>query len=1730
MLRLLISSTAFFRKKKLLLWGLIIHLMLLNAEVKAQQTAYFTTPDTVCLNAPVNITNYPTTVTNSFWNFCTANLNTAPTGTNLGNLGGHFSAPVFMDYVEDNGKYYGFVVNFNPGGLTRLDFGNNLLNTPTPTFLGNVGGLMNNINGSEGIQVVKNEGKWYAFIVGGAVSAGSIPKLVKIEFGTSISNNSPTATAYKNLGGMSQSIDLHIFQDSANWYGFAVNSDNNTITRIDFTNSFNNTPTAINLGNIGGLAYPTGIYVTKNKGNWFAFITNTGTGIPNSTNSFITKLEFGNSLLNTPTGTNIGNPNGVLSSPRDITIINQCGDYYGFAVNFSNANDIIRFNLDNNLQTISNSTSLGNIGNLSFPHSISKLFRIGADLYSFVTNVSNNTLTRLKFSGCNNANIPNANSINPPTIKYNAAGTYHINLTIDDGLPTQSSYCKEVVVVTPPALDFSFEQVACNPKLIQFKNLTTPLTNYEWSFGDGTFSKDSSPTKLYSTLKNYTVSLSNTDACRDTVYQTIPVNISQDSIITTHDTSICKGNRLQIKTKPSLNYCWSPTKSLSNPNAQNPIAFPNTTTVYYVNAQLNGKNLIKNGDFSLGDTLFYSNYTSTSNGYVEGTYSVDTNAIIWHNNVAQCNDHTNDIARKQMLVNGASIANVIIWQDTIKNIQPNTSYVFSAWLQSLYKGNPALLQFSINVKSIGDTFRAPLDTCTWNRYLITWNAGNATSAIISIINKNIGLLGNDFALDDIEFYEVTLKQDSVIVRVNENLLPKQIKDTTICFGNQLKLIALPAATYTWTYSTYMSLISDSLAVIDNLDTTQSFYVNRSNTIGCTVSDTFNVRVQKAKPFLNFSFEQEVCNPLFIHFYNQSDSNNAFQWSVNNIPFSSNDLPSLLVNTPNTYKITLQTTEGCVDSITKNILNNTLIDSLIDKRNNTICANASIALNASPALEYCWQPSVGLSDSTIASPTLSLPNIGTHLYHLKAKTIVNNLIINGDFSQGNSNFSSDYKYNPTNGKPNGVYNIGKNPSLPIGNPWHPSFSHCNDHTTGNGNMMMINGSSIPNEAVWKQQAIKVKTNTNYAFSTWVQSLTHTNPAQLIFAINNHPIGSIFTAEGQTCKWKQFFSIWNSGKDSLITIAILNKNTLISGNDFALDDIQFGEIVIKEDSISITTTLSPLVRIINKDSAICINDSFQLQAVGTTQFEWQTNSYLSNSNSSNPIAKPLQDTSFIVKGFNSKDCFGLDTIHIKVNTLPTLSISPVKTICKNDSIALQAQTNTVVAYHWNLDTTLSNLLIANPIAKPLDTTRYFLSIKDTNGCKSFDSITVNVAPLPFVKSIGDTTLCVGSTIQLQTQTSSNQISWSPTIGLSDSNSANPIDTVFFPKTQFIVTAQSPIGCIAKDTVIIKGLPTPTVLLNQHSVAICTSQSTPISVKQVPNAIYFWSPNLAINNVKIPNPTVNPTATQTYHIRISNSNNCFADDSVLVKVAPLPNFSVSPNTATICEGDSILITASGGNTYSWSQNSHVLYPNSNSNWLAPKITTNYTIRLADTLCKVASTIPVKITVNKAPTITLKKSNDIDCIKTSATLSATGAASYQWSPINNLTNYTSANATATPFTTTPYYVLATDLQGCTTIASIIVNVNTGSIENGFAMPNAFVPNGNNNCFGIKKWGYVFNLSFSIYNRLGQRIFHTNNPTDCWNGTVNNTLQDAGTYIFDITANTLCGSVHRKGTFVLIK
>jgi gliding motility-associated-like protein len=173
--------------------------------------------------------------------------------------------------------------------------------------------------------------------------------------------------------------------------------------------------------------------------------------------------------------------------------------------------------------------------------------------------------------------------------------------------------------------------------------------------------------------------------------------------------------------------------------------------------------------------------------------------------------------------------------------------------------------------------------------------------------------------------------------------------------------------------------------------------------------------------------------------------------------------------------------------------------------------------------------------------------------------------------------------------------------------------------------------------------------------------------------------------------------------------------------------------------------------------------------------------------------------------------------------------------------------------------------------------------------------------------------------------------------------------------------------------------------------------------------------------------PSTTTVYTVLGTDANGCVNTDNVTVNVNALPNVEAG-NNQTICVGQSVTLTASGANTYTWTGgvNQGVAF--------SPTSTQIYTVTGTD-LNGCTSTDAVTVNVNPLPNVSAGDDQTV-CDGTSITLSGTGASTYTWdNGVVDGVPFTQAVGQAT------YTVSGTDLNGCVNSDQVIVTVNPNPI-----------------------------------------------------------------------------------------
>lgn len=688
--------------------------------------------------------------------------------------------------------------------------------------------------------------------------------------------------------------------------------------------------------------------------------------------------------------------------------------------------------------------------------------------------------------------------------------------------------------------------------------------------------------------------------------------------------------------------------------------------------------------------------------------------------------------------------------------------------------------------------------------------------------------------------------------------------TEICKFDSAQLIAFGGLTYQWSPPTGLSNPNINNPKASPLATTD-YRVLITDEDGCT--DSAFVKVVVGEANFDFNFEQDACNPFAVQFNGVGNNVMNPYWSFGDGNTNTGNYnPSNIYVGAGNYTVKYTVIAGsCNDTITKVISLNLVQDNqLVLTPDTTICYGSTKKLRTSTALNFCWTPTTYLDDPTIPEPTTSTPENIT--YHYTAEVTGNNIITNGDFSSGNSGFTSEYQFaNPNIAE--GQYFVGSSPQA-----WNNSLSNCTDHTSNNGNMLLVNGSPAPDVKVWTQ-TVTITPNTNYAFSTWIQALYPPNPAQLSFSINGQDIGNLITASLPTCTWSQFYTTWNAGSNTSATISIVNKNTLVQGNDFALDDISFAPVFIKTDSIKITVDTANVIT--SADTDVCEKIPVQLNTTGGSTYSWTPVTGLSDPAIANPVATPSVTTEYIVTGITANGCSAKDTVVINISPAPVITITSDTTICTNSSLQLMATGGNT--YSWTPATSLDNPNISNPVAAPAANTLYYVTVTTAANCSNMDSVQVNIRPPAVFTVSNDKIACLNDTVQLSAS-GGDMYAWQPQASLDDATISNPTAVPAVTTTYSVTISETTCNESATLSTTITVLPLPVISASKSNDIDCSISESRLNATG--GATYRWSPGSTLNDPFIPNPVATPLTTTQYTVTGTDASGCKNTDTVTVK----------------------------------------------------------------------------------------------------------------------------------------------------------------------------------------------------------------------------------------------------------
>ena len=183
-----------------------------------------------------------------------------------------------------------------------------------------------------------------------------------------------------------------------------------------------------------------------------------------------------------------------------------------------------------------------------------------------------------------------------------------------------------------------------------------------------------------------------------------------------------------------------------------------------------------------------------------------------------------------------------------------------------------------------------------------------------------------------------------------------------------------------------------------------------------------------------------------------------------------------------------------------------------------------------------------------------------------------------------------------------------------------------------------------------------------------------------------------------------------------------------------------------------------------------------------------------------------------------------------------------------------------------------------------------------------------------------------------------------------------------------------------------------------------------------------------------TATGLAPGNYSVTVSDGG-CSNVQNVTINSVGSATLTVNPASAQICNGGSVVITASGVDTYNWLPAAGLSSTTDSIVTASPVTTTVYTVS-GSTLAGCTGSATVTVTVAPAPAITFNPANPAICDNDSVMITASGATSYSWAPPAGLSATSGSSVMAAPAVSTTYTVTGDNGTGCTSSATVYVFV----------------------------------------------------------------------------------------------
>ncbi|MBA4241337.1 MAG: hypothetical protein C0448_11460 [Sphingobacteriaceae bacterium] len=787
--------------------------------------------------------------------------------------------------------------------------------------------------------------------------------------------------------------------------------------------------------------------------------------------------------------------------------------------------------------------------------------------------------------------------------------------------------------------------------------------------------------------------------------------------------------------------------------------------------------------------------------------------------------------------------------------------------------------------------------------------------------------------------------------------------SSICVGATASLTATGASTYTWNPGS----LTGNTVTVSPISTT-IYTATGTTSLGCVDSKTISLTVNANPTVTAVASSSAICSGATATLTGSGAL--TYTWNPGALSGSVAVVsPSATTN----YTLIGTNASGCTNTKTISVTVNSNPTVSIVASPTAICVGSTASLTASGASSYLWNTGGTTALITVAPSVSTVYSVtGTNAAGC-SKTQTVNVVVN---------------------------------SLPTLSISATSTSICN------GSSVTLTGSGAStytwNPGTLTSSVVVVSPSSSTVYTlTGVNVNGCANTETINITVNSNPTVTATASSSAIC----------AGETATLTAGGATTYSWSSGSISSLETVTPSSssvyTVIGTDAIGCanSTTLSltvnslPVITINSSAAAICSGSSATLTATGANSYVWNT----TETTAIIEVA-PSVSTGYTVTGTAATGCINTQTIGLTVNPLPTLSLtaSP-SSICVGATSTLTASgANT---YSWSTGSTLATIF-----ESPSTTTIYTVIGTDAVGCVNTETVNLTVNTLPTLTiSTSSNSVCVGNTATL-TAIGATTYSWSSG-STTSSEVVSPTAT-----TLYTVFAMDAVGCMNSDTVRIYANALPNISTNVNTNTVCLGGVVVFSNLGA-NTFTLTPSALTGSLVNVPMNTVGVTV---YTVTGTASSGCTNTNTVSITTYALPSVSISPSSSTICAGQSVVLNATGANTYTWSGSGSV----SNSITDFPSANTIYSVTGTD-MNGCSNSASASVNISNTPTISVNTPSTNVCMGYTMTISASGASNYVWS-----TGATTNSINVQPFFNTTYSVVGSNGGTCTDTVIIALTV----------------------------------------------------------------------------------------------